>query len=124
MDTECRQYRPCRLPGLPFMSCPQNLVFNRNTGTCDYESRAPCTPFISTPDCPRDGVGFFPGKTCYKYMFCNNGELFGEWTCIHGWHFDADRGECVEDYYGVCHRYFEGSRVKNGKRNVEIKSIE
>lgn len=101
------------------MICRSPLLFNRNTGTCDHADNAPCGEPVNIPTCPEVGNGFFPGSFCYSYIFCFEGEQFGdEMNCPTGWKFDEAVGDCVDDPTGQCVRPVSNDfivpKVKNG----------
>lgn len=112
------------------MTCRSPLVFNRNTGACDHESNAPCSDVIITPTCPPTGSGNFPGRFCWSFIFCHEGNQHGdEFDCPSGFKFDATEGDCIEDAANECIRAsfeFIPPKVKNGvsrkqKKEVNIK---
>ena len=110
------------------MTCRSPLVFNRNTGACDYEYNAPCSDPFRKAECPPHGTGNFPGSWCFEYIFCYDGALIGKYECGEGLYFDEYWGNCMPDYYGYCVRPtgFVPPRVKNGKsrKNVNANVIE
>lgn len=97
----CRQFRPCRQPDFPYATCRTPLVFNRNSGTCDFVDFAPCSTF---DECPSIGNGRFPSNRCYAFIFCFEGVKHGEFECPMGWMFNESVTDCVEDIHGVCTR--------------------
>lgn len=102
-DSECRRFRLCRMSGMPYLSCPEGLVFNRNTGTCGSSERAPCNPLTIPPECPPNSNGFFPGQSCFHYIFCFNGVLTSEFHCEPGFKFDdVNNTGCVRDTTNSC----------------------
>ena len=98
-------------------TCREPLVFNRNTGTCDFADRAPCTPFGSTPSgCPAGANGNYPGDTCYSFILCENGSITGRFVCGTGLLFDQAAKNCVEDTDPPkCVRTTQIQRVKTEK---------
>ncbi|XP_070508718.1 uncharacterized protein [Chironomus tepperi] len=113
-DPTCRNHRPCRSVGSPPATCREPLVFNRNTGTCDFDTRAPCTPFETQPaGCPAGANGNFPGSTCYTFILCENGQISGTFVCGEGLFFDQAAGQCIVDAGNTCPRATEVQRVKN-----------
>ncbi|CAG9811291.1 unnamed protein product [Chironomus riparius] len=113
-DATCREHRPCRSVSSPFSSCREPLVFNRNTGTCDFADRAPCNPFGSAPaGCPVGANGNYPGETCYSFILCENGAITGRFNCGTGLLFDQTERQCIPDSDPpACIRTFEIQRVK------------
>lgn len=102
----------------PWNTCREPLVFNRNSGTCDFVDRAPCNPpgGGSTPSvCPPGETGNFPGDTCYTFVLCENGEVAGTFVCGKGLYFDQEAKQCIVDTTGSCPRTFEIQRVKTVK---------
>ncbi|XP_070508898.1 uncharacterized protein [Chironomus tepperi] len=127
-DPTCTQYRPCRLPGFPMMTCRAGLVFNRNTGACDLPANAPCSDPVTTPQCPIGGTGNFPGQSCWSFIFCFEGnQMGGEFECPVGWWFDPAINDCSEgDNGGQCVRPtldFVPPRVQNKISSKQRKDI-
>lgn len=115
-DPTCREHRPCRLTSAPMNTCREPLVFNRNSGTCDFAERAPCNPSGgATPSCPPGETVNIVGDTCYTFILCINGEASGTFTCGTGLYFDETAGQCVEDTAGTCIRTTKIQRVKTVK---------
>jgi hypothetical protein len=114
-DVNCREHRPCRSTAAPMNTCREPLVFNRNTGTCDFADRAPCTPFGST-GCQPGANGHFPGSNCYTFILCKNGEISGTFVCGTGLYFNPEAQQCVVDSDpATCVRTFEIQRVQTVK---------
>lgn len=110
-DPTCRLFRPCRLPGAAGTPCTPPLVFNRNSGTCDFEQNAPCEVHGEggggggpLPTCEPGATGTFPGRTCYEFIFCFDGIMSGPFHCGPGLIFDQSAGGCVIDTAGACPR--------------------
>ncbi|KAL7014087.1 hypothetical protein ACKWTF_015734 [Chironomus riparius] len=129
-DPTCKQYRACTLPGMNWITCPGDLVFNRNTGSCDHVRNAPCADPIITPECPPLETGFFPGANCWSYIFCFEGTEIDQGECAEGWWFNEAINECAEgDNGGQCVRPafdFIPPKVSNGvfrrqKKEITIK---
>jgi len=105
------------LTGSQWNTCRDPLVFNRNSGTCDFAERAPCaagsggTP--PPPTCAPGATENVAGDTCYNFILCVNGEVAGTFNCGPGLLFDAEAKQCVEDTANTCPRTFEIQRVKN-----------
>ena len=107
------------MPGFPWLDCRSPLVFNRNTGTCDHETNAPCdSEVVNDPSCPSNFTGFIQGRLCFIKILCWEGtQVGGEMECATGWAFDKVKQDCIPDPDGTCVRPgldFMVPRVKNG----------
>lgn len=95
------------------------MIFNRNTGQCvTNDGSVVCLKPPVSADCPAGQTGWFPGPTCYKYMYCNNGENFGTFLCAVGqsWAVTSPgNGNCVYD--ATCIQVAPTPFAKVGKIN-------
>ncbi|XP_070508504.1 uncharacterized protein [Chironomus tepperi] len=103
-DQSCRRFRQCRNLSGNFTSCAYGLVFNRNTGQCDYSSNAPCTRVSLPVVCPANYTGFYPGFQCYEYVYCQDGDVLLKLQCSDRMYFDWEAKSCLYDDYGICPR--------------------
>lgn len=66
--TDCKRYIACVGGRSLHGSCPDQLLFNSTTASCDYSSRVHCS------SCPRTGMKTYGlAGSCSKYVRCLSG---------------------------------------------------
>ncbi|GFY64134.1 putative chitinase 3 [Trichonephila inaurata madagascariensis] len=96
---DCSKYYIC-LNGVAYEeTCSKTLVFNPDTGTCDYEYRTTCSS--RSPQCTvMNGNLPVPGN-CSLYYHCIAGVSYDK-QCKPGYHFSVNSGKCEKACEAGC----------------------
>lgn len=86
--SDCKGYIACVNGHSMYGSCPDKLLFNSTTSTCDFSENVQCS------SCPRAGVSTFKIEgSCRKYVRCIGGKA-EYMECPSNLYYDKTQDGC------------------------------
>lgn len=100
----CRSFYVCHQGAIKIYECPNSMMFNTETKTCDFPENVVCLiQATNAVTCPKHLTKLYPDheSDCQHYFGCSDGS-FRYSTCPYGTLFDFKTSECVPRTSAVC----------------------
>ncbi|XP_060563939.1 chondroitin proteoglycan 2-like [Ruditapes philippinarum] len=91
----CKSFAKCIGGVASIVDCPEQMVYNNNTGLCDDAKNVspPCGMLIDCTSSP-DGRYADKDQNCRTWYTCNNNKFLGHNFCPEGTVFDETLNTC------------------------------